>query len=132
MDREAWRAAVPGVAKSWTQLSNWTEPNLRTQESFPVCIYLFLALLGLFLLCRLSSSCGRWEGCSSCSCSASHCGGFSHCRAWAPPLFQLLTVVASLTAEPGLHRCSGFSLRWLLSLQRIDLIFLPLFLDESG
>ena len=27
MDREAWRAAVPGVAKSWTQLSDWTELN---------------------------------------------------------------------------------------------------------
>ena len=25
MDREAWRAAVHGVAKSWTQLSDWTE-----------------------------------------------------------------------------------------------------------
>ena len=25
MDREAWRAAVQGVAKSWTQLSDWTE-----------------------------------------------------------------------------------------------------------
>ena len=25
MDGEAWRAAVHGVAKSWTQLSNWTE-----------------------------------------------------------------------------------------------------------
>ena len=25
IDREAWRAAVHGVAKSWTQLSNWTE-----------------------------------------------------------------------------------------------------------
>ena len=24
-DREAWRAAVYGVAKSWTQLSDWTE-----------------------------------------------------------------------------------------------------------
>ena len=24
-DREAWRSAVPGVTKSWTQLSNWTE-----------------------------------------------------------------------------------------------------------
>ena len=24
-DREAWHAAVHGVAKSWTQLSNWTE-----------------------------------------------------------------------------------------------------------
>ena len=27
-DREAWHAAVPGVAKSWTQLSNWT--TIRT------------------------------------------------------------------------------------------------------
>ena len=27
MDREAWRAAAHGVAKSRTQLSNWTEPN---------------------------------------------------------------------------------------------------------
>jgi len=25
MDREAWRAAVHGVAKSWTRLSDWTE-----------------------------------------------------------------------------------------------------------
>ena len=23
-DKEAWRAAVHGVTKSWTQLSNWT------------------------------------------------------------------------------------------------------------
>ena len=27
MDREAWRATVHGVAKSWTQLSNLTELN---------------------------------------------------------------------------------------------------------
>ena len=27
MDKEAWRAAVHGVAKSWTQLSNWIEFN---------------------------------------------------------------------------------------------------------
>ena len=27
MDGEAWRAAIHGVAKSWTQLSNWTELN---------------------------------------------------------------------------------------------------------
>ena len=25
MDREAWRAAAHGVAKSWTRLSNWTD-----------------------------------------------------------------------------------------------------------
>ena len=27
MDRAAWRAAVHGVTKSWTRLSNWTELN---------------------------------------------------------------------------------------------------------
>ena len=29
MDREAWRAAIHGVAKSRTQLSDWTELNWR-------------------------------------------------------------------------------------------------------
>ena len=29
MDREAWHAAVHGVAKSWAQLSDWTELNLN-------------------------------------------------------------------------------------------------------
>ena len=29
MDREAWSAAVHGVAKSWTRLSDWTELNWR-------------------------------------------------------------------------------------------------------
>ena len=27
MDKEAWRAAVHGFAKSWTWLSDWTELN---------------------------------------------------------------------------------------------------------
>ena len=27
MDREAWRAAVHGISKSWTHLSDWTEQN---------------------------------------------------------------------------------------------------------
>ena len=30
-DREAWRAAVHGVAKSWTWLSNWTATILAVQ-----------------------------------------------------------------------------------------------------
>ena len=42
MDREAWRAAVHGVAKSWTWLSNWTELKVTSAceilwfgETFP-------------------------------------------------------------------------------------------------
>ena len=33
MDREAWRAAVHGVAKSWTWLSDWTEDIFRSKNS---------------------------------------------------------------------------------------------------
>ena len=32
MDREAWRAAVHEVAKSWTRLSDWTELNWRAWD----------------------------------------------------------------------------------------------------
>ena len=32
-DRETWHAAVHGVAKSWTRLSNWTATTLRRIES---------------------------------------------------------------------------------------------------
>ena len=34
MDREAWRAVVHEVAKSQTQLSNWTEPNWSVIKIF--------------------------------------------------------------------------------------------------
>ena len=34
MDREAWHAAVHEIAKSWTQLSDWTEWNCGV-----ICIY---------------------------------------------------------------------------------------------
>ena len=37
-NREAWRAAVHGVAKSWTQLSAWTTTNKLIMESFRIPI----------------------------------------------------------------------------------------------
>ena len=35
MDREAWRAAIHGVAKSWTRLSDQTELNIYIY----ICIF---------------------------------------------------------------------------------------------
>ena len=36
MDREAWRAAVHRVEKSWTWLRNWTELNLTKDFLLPL------------------------------------------------------------------------------------------------
>ena len=45
LDWEAWRAAVHGVAKNQTQLSNWTELNLAVQKILSlVRSHLFLLL----------------------------------------------------------------------------------------
>ena len=43
MDREAWRVAVHGVAKSQTRLSNWTELHSAVKHSY-LLIYLFYSL----------------------------------------------------------------------------------------
>ena len=47
MDREAWRAAVHGVSKSWTRLSNWTELK------WPHFILLFKFVLDILVLISL-------------------------------------------------------------------------------
>ena len=44
MDREAWHAAIHGVAKSWIRLSNWTELNWMlggggTISGLPICLF---------------------------------------------------------------------------------------------
>ena len=38
MDREAWRAAIHGVAKSQAQLSDWTELNWIPSETDAFCL----------------------------------------------------------------------------------------------
>ena len=44
MDREVWHAAVHGVTKSWTRLSDWTELNWTDSFSpeFPFRLYIIL------------------------------------------------------------------------------------------
>ena len=48
MDREAWHAAVHGVAKSWTQLSYWTE----LMHFIPLLCLRFPQWTGIILIIR--------------------------------------------------------------------------------
>ena len=50
MDREAWRAAVHGVTKSRTGLSNWTILYISALNH---CFFFFLLILGLFFFYSL-------------------------------------------------------------------------------
>ena len=40
MDREAWHALVHGITRSWTWLSNWTEPGDSGEQKSLECCYL--------------------------------------------------------------------------------------------
>jgi len=66
MDREAWRAAIHGVAKSTTRLSDWTKLNLRYsvsscwRQGFPWCAFWreeVTCLLFFLSLCWLRYKC---------------------------------------------------------------------------
>ena len=50
MDWEIWRAAVHGVAKSWTRLSDWTGTGIPYDVDFA-----FVCLAALHCMCDLSS-----------------------------------------------------------------------------
>ena len=42
MDRETWHAAVHGVTKSWTRLSDWTELNWKPLVARVHCFYKYI------------------------------------------------------------------------------------------
>ena len=52
MDREAWWAAIHGVAKSWTRLSDWTELNSIHEGSALMTYFLLTASLPSIITLR--------------------------------------------------------------------------------
>ena len=56
LDREAWRAAVHGVTKSQTRLSDWTEVNGGRHVAVTLC---FTCCLLVVILTSSSTSCER-------------------------------------------------------------------------
>ena len=59
MDREAWRAAIHGVAKCWTRLSDWTELNWTEDRLEEKSMQI---LLNLYLYMGASTRKWRSEG----------------------------------------------------------------------
>ena len=73
MDREAWHAAVHGVAKSWTRLSDWAELNWRVL-SMAVTVLLHLIAHSSSLTSQHPSPCITFQ-CAPfhVACYDSHC-----------------------------------------------------------
>ena len=96
MDREAWHAAIHGVTKSWTRLSDWTELNwaiiMPHKLDYQImCMHVLVAQSFWFFVtlwtvaCQAPLSMGfpRWE---YLSCH-SFCRGSSWPRDWTRDSF---------------------------------------------
>ena len=104
-DREAWHAAVHGVAKSWTWLSDWTIPPVLKGHFYPVfsdlsewvlrkqCLFLFLhsCFIGLQNNCYVdkiigTTSMNRVEAIYLLPvCGRPRWRGWSACLFWEEP-----------------------------------------------
>ena len=66
-------------------------------------VYLFISGSAGSLLCKLFPSCSEQGPHSSCDAQASHCGGFSCCRAWALGHLGF----SSCSSQPLVYRLSS-------------------------
>ena len=104
MDREAWRAAIHGVAKSRTWLSDWTELNWQkvppVKKSYLCC---HNSLLKIKRILRDSAQGGLWGACVRFPLDFAK-APFSPCADFALYLFIIISYAAkSLQSCPILY-----------------------------
>ena len=56
MDREAWHAAIHGVMKNWTRLSDWTELNFPSISFWYLCLFLYIRSALIFITVQVASN----------------------------------------------------------------------------
>ena len=74
MHREAWRAAVHGVAKSRTRLSDWTELNQRKNRRIYLDIYPFIPVMEEGMSYSVKLRAGYQSQKESWKYTFTHCG----------------------------------------------------------
>ena len=98
MDREDWRAAIHGVAKSWTRLSTWTELNwtvcmcvctcksvwvvcahmcvwVRESMWMCVCVYMWVCMNVIVYVCVCACFYREYRKAEESTHAAAHLGG---------------------------------------------------------
>ena len=76
MDREAWRAAVHGVAKSWTWLSDWTLLNMsKTKENaVSLGVYFKVRVIENYVVSTEGRSIDQWKRMENSETSPAYMG----------------------------------------------------------
>ena len=133
MDREAWRAAIHGVTKSRTRLSNWTELNVMenvcsVQTSLSKCAtfdwVLFEVLSVHINIIKLSG----WEGGSGWGTHVYP--WLNHVNVWQKPSQYCKVISLQLKKKIGKEELSWLMAGWIEAL--ILLGFLQRYIWSSG
>ena len=97
MDRETWRAAIHGVAKSWTRLSDWTELKLSPTLCNPMDCSMPVSL-SFFCLLEFSQTHAHWAD-----------GAIQTSHWEVEPNFLLITVLSVTTVPRALIKSRCFT-----------------------
>ena len=107
MDREAWRAAVHGVAKSQTRLNDWTELNWT---EWVLYIYVFRILINILFFNKHSLQ--LEECCFIISCSSGNKIPQLFCLGMSYPLFLKESFLGIIFL---VDKCFSPSILWIMS-----------------